>query len=131
MNEIDALVAEKVMGWRKEATLPEYFFWKDVEKGKLTYHIDDWKPSTNIKYAWEVVEKLGFPEYPFVLHKSYERYDHDKKEFVNPGFECRLGCECGTIEYCECGYSAWAKTAPLAICLAALKAVGVKTEVDE
>jgi hypothetical protein len=114
-RELDALVAEKVMGWRKEATLPEYFFWKDVENGELKYHIDDWKPSTNIKYAWEVVEKLHDSGFYFTI-KSPPRGKSDSYWVCIDDF------------YGKKYYTAHGVTAPLTICLAALEAVGVKVE---
>jgi len=118
LQKIDSLVAENVMGWQKEATLPEYFFWKNVENGELKYHIDDWKPSTKIKYAWEVVDKLrdsGF----YVCIKMPPK---GKSE------SCWI---CVEDFYGEKYYTAYAKPAPLTICLAALKTVGIEIEMEE
>lgn len=65
-RELDALVAEKVMGWRRHPTDR----WHDGEReldrdhaveggGGDYYHPDEpWSPSTEIAAAWEVVEKM-------------------------------------------------------------------------
>lgn len=120
-RELDALVAEKVMGWRwisynnngfilvppdqHSRMKPEYVF---QDKAGSREHAGLPRYSTDIAAAWEVVEKLH--EIP-----GYEIID---------------------IRLCSIGYAilapmgnhmksvSTAETAPLAICLAALKAVG-------
>jgi len=88
-REIDAMVAEKVMG------LPR-------EQG-------DWSPSTDIAAAWGVVEKM-----------------RDRGCYV-----AVQNCHSPETEWCaiiaddEDSYEGKG-SAPIAICLAALKAVGVK-----
>ena len=71
-RELDALVAEKVMGWRKK-TFPGggggYTAWVDENKKAMKlisnftmietcYRCDYFRPSTDIAAAWEVVEKM-------------------------------------------------------------------------
>jgi len=55
LREIDRLVAEKVMGW-----IPQ----REIQ-GKILYVLQDgtqiafdWKPTTYIANAWQVVEKM-------------------------------------------------------------------------
>lgn len=89
--ELDALVAEKVMGWRDDVALlpPSY--------------------STDIKAAWEVVEKMGSN---FII-ASEKRGEF--AVFFGPG---------EIDEFCK------SSSSPHAICLAALKAVGYEIEVN-
>jgi hypothetical protein len=90
-REIDRLIAEKVMGWRDG-----------------TYAKGSWFPSTDIKDAWLIVEKLKHEE----------------------GYLFRL--ETGDVNDWKCLFSDfqdnyWAESdnAPLAICKATLKANGI------
>jgi hypothetical protein len=68
-RELDAKVAEKIMGW----TLRKYETGEKCGPSKCRWYADDgwewygrdtdqeahqWHPSTNIKDAWEVVEKM-------------------------------------------------------------------------
>ena len=120
-RELDALVAEKVMGWvwMKEVStiflfertlLPPLFESKVDHSGDDAFIIMPEIPdySTDIAEAWEVVEKLK--HLAFNVHHRYNTgvwtaYFTDGEEL----FAC---AEDITGE------------APLAICLAALKAVG-------
>ncbi|GAB7387388.1 hypothetical protein BSNK01_12240 [Bacillaceae bacterium] len=114
-RELDALVAEKVMGWtyRKLPTLDEGA-WVIEEKEPVIWE-SRWKPSIRIKDAWLVVEKM-----------------------IDSGFDLHLDADWknGVYYYCEFSnligglgvFGHEAETAPLAICLAALKAVGVEAE---
>src|SRR5690606_29597765 len=119
LREIDRLVAEKVMGWRLKS-FPGggggFSAWLN-DDGKIMKYENDctldaqpydfWRPTTNIADAWQVVEK-------------FESVDLTKKEL---GYICWIhdngGSECNNIPQ---------ETAPLAICLAALKTVGVEVE---
>jgi hypothetical protein len=99
-RELDALVAEKIMGWKVEyGELGHEHFTENGEIKFLPFY------STNISDAWEVVEKFD----DISVSK-------DKKEFL-----CEIVVFNGNIGRV---YEAYAETAPLAICLAALKAVG-------
>lgn len=70
-EELDTLVAEKVMGWRKEHEKD----WRDVWRGadgryqhptgrydgyedREDFHTINWHPSESILWVWEVVEKF-------------------------------------------------------------------------
>lgn len=126
-REIDELIADKVMGLKRKSrihgttseidiyTANPYFF-GSVRKEDL-HHVQPRPYSTNIADAWEVVEKLGRwhgfdfmivmpdPEQTFHLRT----YEAGWYEATNDGPERRVVSD--------------ADTAPLAICLAALKAV--------
>ena len=129
-RELDAKIAEKVMGWKiytptngyGDAFTLEYYSQPgedikialaEVQKwaiGKLRA-VSKWNPSTNIAHAWEVVEKLkeDHPRWYFELH-----WRHDAK-YRFQITEMHVGYNNTLID--------WGETAPLAICLAALKAV--------
>lgn len=105
-RELDALVAEKVMGW--EVTIAngwEAYF--ETESGQFGPWVGLWQPSTNMSDAWEVVREM-------VRKGTYVE--------IAQGQELCTCCfnydDYLTVERCE--------SAPLAICLAALKAVGVE-----
>lgn len=89
LREIDALVAEHVMGLKEVrgyTSIPCY--------------------STDISAAWDVVEKLGcYVEYWPGYGASMKSSGRDSPDFLGK-----------------------AKTAPLAICLAALKLKGIDIE---
>lgn len=155
--DLDALVAEKVMGWtpceddlhnlkwdthiplRTRHGIVGEELWRDEWGDPPTIKLPrsgpkPWAPTTSIADAWEVVEKVweGLPKtgggtFRFSLH----RRDGD-------GLSARLGlCEPPNGDWvCEFAPDAdgdWrthaagnSDTAPHAICLAALKAVGVE-----
>jgi hypothetical protein len=143
-RELDALIAEKVMGWKPRQSKHGYWnldgpngeHFTDIDRRDYTAQYDKetgqkvqqapwweyfWDEipfySTNIADAWEVVEKLGRwrgfdfmlvmpnPEQTFHLHT----YEAGWYEATNDGPERRVVSD--------------ADTAPLAICIAALKAV--------
>lgn len=104
--ELDMLIAEKVMGWRGEGL-------KAAEVGIL------WCPSTHIAHAWEVMSKL-------TRHQNGDREATTLVAFAleelngTPPWLCRFE-PVGDVFACA---EARGETAPLAICRAALKAVG-------
>ena len=110
--EMDALVAEQVMGWH----------WGEAEDGVATWtHTDSgiawavaeptFSPSTNIADAWQVVEKLiGLGYWISLSHNGNQHA---------ACWDFRL-CDRATESKREIAIEA---TAPLAICRAALKAV--------
>ena len=120
--ELDALVAEKVMGWEKDC--PEAAGWWEGSQYAVSNEnglpargedgdADRWRPSEDIGQAWEVVEKMKTDTEPW------------------PGTICRQKNSLGIWEwYVELGEAgdafASSQSAPHAICLAALKAVGVE-----
>lgn len=112
--ELDRLVAERVMRWRKDAESHGQIVWRDTvaNRNRTTSALDtyrDFAPSTNIAHAWEVVEKLigSLPEGD--LHIEHH------------------GDTGWGVSSCYGGkhWDDWvfAKTLPLAICRAALKAM--------
>lgn len=123
-RELDALVAEKVMGLTRhdESYVTESigkvlrFVWRDG-CGDCVYSGDMFLPrySTNIADAWEVVERLVSTPGPNGDHHSVQvDYSGDAVVVIDENEDWQV--------------SAIADTAPLAICLAALKAKGVTHE---
>ncbi|MED5050605.1 hypothetical protein P9850_01810 [Anoxybacillus rupiensis] len=115
LREIDRLVAEKVMGWEPvydDGDLVSFV----TEFGTLFFSDDDeceWSPTIDIADAWKVVEKLRESK-KFTLHDVLDKNDNKVYYAQFHWIEMRY------VEY----VGAHANTAPLAICLAALKAVG-------
>lgn len=101
-REINQLVAHHVMGWT-------YF---DAPRG---YRGNWWQPTENITDAWKVVEKMGC-EYEIIISKH-----KDGMILAN----CLFMDDKGKVDF-DKWYSATADIAPMAICLAALKAKGVE-----
>ena len=54
-KKLDALVAEKVMGWRVEAAPSLTWYWDGPNH---SIDSNDWRPSTNMSDAWMLVEKF-------------------------------------------------------------------------
>ena len=109
--ELDALVAEKVMGWQLTSAYQLGPAWaRDIPWGELVlknavaYYAHEWGPSTDIAPAWKVVEKM---------HKEY---GIDVNGLASGGFVC-------TIYGVDGHWRTYDETAPLAICRAALLAV--------
>lgn len=107
-RELDALIAEKVMGRPTERYAGAVVFSVDPNSIQGVYPLDYIVPhySTDIAAAWEVVEKVY--DWNFRL----ERFEGLSKDYYGAQFFLN-----GEWHYGE------ADTAPLAICLAALKAV--------
>lgn len=124
LRKIDSLVAEKVMGWRlKKTSVSDYWVGEHDGKNGDWALVHMWKPSTDMRDAMEIVNALD-KEFYLV------RRNDTGKWVASFGF---LGDEC-----IECGEEVFGvenqailETAELAICLAALKAVGVEVDVDE
>lgn len=128
-RELDAIVAEKVMGYRFEPGDPA-----SIEAAKTDhtqpYLVDRWymtgityieklpKFSTDIAAAWAVFEHLHKqdPDMSFSLHyfSMGDGCDEDKWTVGIKALDMETHCDRS------------APTAQLAICLAALKAVGVE-----
>lgn len=114
-RELDALVAEKVMGWVKRPSEVDYFGPVWSPPGSRDTYDGPPEFSTDIAAAWEVLNhfvsqdemttwELGKCEPKGKLfYCKFEMWDREGKQWIYP------------IEK--------ATTAPLAICLAALKAV--------
>lgn len=102
-RELDARVAEKVMGWKPE-TFEGQPWWRDAE-GCPWASCEVPRYSTSIAAAWQVVEKLGG-------YALMERMSTSGLWLVAFGTS---GARTNSESYGE--------TAPLAICLAALAAM--------
>lgn len=102
-HELDILVANKVFGWEYDEFLA-MFYTKD-ETVCIPRH-SNFRPSTNIADAWKVVEKIHATDNTW-LHLAFD----ESESFWLARFSDRLNF----IQK---------ETAPLAICLAALKALG-------
>jgi hypothetical protein len=109
-RELDALVAERVMGWELRSVGAPSLVWTEKETGIGRSHEDQWNPSVSIHYAWQVVVKM--------LAREQAHIDLS----IEPG-----GVHCFYSSY-EQEVDALGPSAPVAICLAALKAVGVEVE---
>ena len=120
--ELDALVAERVMGWR-QSSLPGVFIDEDERFWGVTDEVPtsrQFNPSIDIATAWQVWQKLP---------RIHSMGNHDLSiswHLINARSIHRDGNEyivCGILDCGEWEYSASADTAPLAICRAALEAV--------
>ena len=122
-RELDALIAEKVMGWRDIATdgvsvyghLPPGTepHLNVTRAGNGFYHIKRY--STSIADAWEVVERMR--ELSFVLTLSWQSRNSE-------------WCAHWFYPADRTHKAAFHKSAPRAICLAALKTIGVDVDLN-
>ena len=111
--EMDALICERVMEWKKDEC--------QIERGDCPPYVhypgdpaEHFSPSVDISAAWEVVEKMGSDV--FQVERDVTSPPNMRWE---AGFEeVREDPQSREMVY------AHADTAPHAICLAALKAVG-------
>lgn len=117
-REKGALVVEHVMGWEFHRSPQEQIapsWWVD-ETGKTAWKGLVFSPSTDIEAAWQVVDKIRIPGQCFVSMRTVLIKQTDTLEWL---------C---AIEYAPPDYNVFlgtSESAPDAICLAALKAVGV------
>lgn len=112
-RELDALVAEKVMGWVRPAMDSPYIV-DDPIHGKLAYLSGEIPHySADIAAAWEIIEKL---------RGGY----HVTLESFGSHWRCDISVITASVASGTKGNGQGrADTAPMAICLAALKAKGV------
>lgn len=105
-RELDALVAEKVMGWKERVDFDCIVEDTDVliRYEPFSMEVREFHPSTDISAAWEVVEKIVSKGFSIQLDFEGDDYAF----WINSG----------TRKLYEYG-----KTAPEAICRAALLAV--------
>lgn len=115
-REIDRFIAEKVMGWKLEQYFEDGCYITDewrAKENKFVCDIENFKPSTNIQDAWIVVEKLREQNiFTDIRMTSNGKYEVSMYELYDQDFE-----------WLAIGVSD--RNVSLAICLAALKAVGV------
>lgn len=110
-RELDALMAEKVMGWKVSRDIPGAWDMDELRSTK------NWHPSTDIADAMTIADKLSSESLPeterFMLNLTLA----DGQAFAE--FERRVyQGEPDTF------VSTWVETPAHAICLAALKAKG-------
>jgi len=121
VNNLDILVAEKVMGWtlmnyEDEKVSDDYagargndgWYWEGVN-----YEVWEWCPSEKIECAWEVVEEM------VRLGRFVSIEAHGNKESIPGDWGWRIGIQVSEriIDF------HYAETVCLAICEAALKAM--------
>jgi hypothetical protein len=102
-RELDALIADKITNYVSLTT-----HWNPIDEiyGDLPHY------STNILDAWQVVEKLKAHPYLFIFE-----------------MEVVVDCDCA-FHGATGSFRAEAETAPLAICLASLKAKGIDIDAN-
>lgn len=118
-RELDVLVAEKVMGWRAHTIWGTDY---EVGSGEPVRRIC-YAPyySTDIAAAWDVVQKMREDRRKVLVHWENGQTSAYNEEF----WEVEIS---GPLRL-DAAFRAHADTAPHAICIAALRAVGV--EVDD
>lgn len=120
--EMDALVAEKVMGW-----LPHFrntaFYVETENEGKVIDHhvcaVDMWRPSTSIADAWKVVDHLR------ELRQTTGGYWLSLQQIAGRDAKWRAGFTFGGMAVRHVPVYAEGYSAPEAICKAALLAVQI------
>lgn len=121
-RELDALVAERVMGWPHISVNEPYRRHKDrggvivvgmPQKFSAGLIPSDWRPSWYIAEAWDVIAELA-PKFWATLLTPYDAADIYHVSFT----------PLGQPEHSHRAGHAMAETMEVAICLAALKAVG-------
>ncbi|WP_182200111.1 BC1872 family protein [Paraliobacillus salinarum] len=113
-REIDRLIAEKVMDWDIEEFRNIGIVRAYAEDEVITIP-DNFCPSESIEDAWEVVGELR----KFRGFSIHDAWDEEDNLIYSACFLYNDGAH-------AIDYQAYAKTAPLAICKAALKSVGVE-----
>ena len=119
-KELDKWLAENVMGWQERGDKYDVLCWYERNERKASAGSwDRWKPTESRSDAFQVVEKMleKFPDWFFTLDIFGANYGpkYGDSEVVATFHESAEGY---IIHSCE-----GAETAPLAICLAAKKAV--------
>lgn len=124
---LDELVATRVMKWTADAD-GLYATSTAAHGGRVRYCVPDsdamdsvndaepWSPTTNIAHAWEVVEKMRSMGWWW----SLSSFGGEKGDWR---FDVMMDHKSDPEETRQCVWAA--KTAPLAITLAALRACGV------
>jgi hypothetical protein len=123
-RELDALIAEKVLGWTlvpgeaeplyalEEAPVEAGPSWVDADGVRRAW-VWSWSPSQQIADAWEVLEQLA--RHTLLKVEKHPRVDSDEEGW---GWSCGVAMGEGS----EMLYR-YAPSAPLAICRAALALV--------
>ena len=117
-HDTDDAVAIHVMGWFWQSNLWGRMAWFETDDSDPAsafrevdfYEWEPFRPSTNIAHAWRVLEYFTWPQFYTRLVRT-----------ETGNWRCDIELNGGDGP----NRSAWAETAPLAICRAALAAVGV------
>jgi hypothetical protein len=120
LRVLDAAIAEKVMDWDPwffTSEQPGVLHLYDSEN-KIVYTYDQWTPSTSINEAWRVVVKLKEQGW---LSQCTDLTPDSGKEWWTWRFYDHSSSE-------KVSVSASGASAPLTICLAALKIYGIEVE---
>ncbi len=109
--ELDRLICEKVMGWhlQKDTSLGFDMWEWHSPNGKHGYSIS-FSPSKEVEHAFRIARDLSIPDHEFTLIKGPKVWECGWRHYRQPAggdWECAIG-----------------DTIPLAICRAALAAVG-------
>lgn len=104
-RELDAAVAERVMGWRTSTISPNVWH---SEAEHNSFHKDKFRPSGSIEAAMQVVEKM--------VADGWDVYLMNSDDFVEGQWECEFSGKPNGATYVR-------KSLPEAICRAALKAL--------
>ncbi len=124
-REIDATVAEKVLGWtpktfNKGYSVGEWTDYRDSSGTWTGFYPESFRPTELISHAWMAFESLG---------PGWQISQSDPSGYEDCfRWWCWLPVEMGGKEPVDRECETMAPTAPMAICLAALKAVGVSEE---
>lgn len=127
-RQVDVLVAEKIMGWFLNISTGERV-WTDGT-GQYVAHVDPnaptgfkFTPSTDIQDAWKVIEKLQENQLGVAITSGIEEPSKSWK-YVVEIHDYKI--EAIYVEETEnvVGFCLH-ESAPMAICLAALKSIGV------
>ena len=126
-NKLDALVATRVMQWKAGQPNINAGLWVDqagTEHG-INHGSGRWSPSTSIADAMEGVEKMSERGWWARIDSPFTK---NEGEFYTCGFT-----PMGTTGWNgRPDHYSQGKTAPLAICIAALRAIGVPDiEIEE
>lgn len=116
-REMDALVAEKIMGWSGIVCYAAEDDYSGIPPGCVVSQGIFWRPpvlyySTDIAAAWEVVEKLHSLGYWVRIRSA-----------MDAKLQTRGWAVCIGKFWNREGFGDWAEIAPTAVCRAALKAV--------
>jgi hypothetical protein len=121
---INRLVAERVMGWKLEKHRGWESWWEhDSIAKRKKYIAHDWKPARDMNQAWEVVRKMR--ERNYAVRIEANRFEGDPLVSIwanDDNTENRPPCDF------DAGDNRRPEEAATAICLAALRAVGVPEE---
>jgi hypothetical protein len=130
-RELDALIAEKVMGWRPMQSFPfkqeDWPAFCDLD-GREIWQGDIPHFSTDIAAAWEVVEKIPMTIYaPGAPYADGEYCNHgqDYDDEDDPTGIGPWAAEADHPDKARLSDRVYGVSGPHAICLAALRAVGV------